>query len=358
LRSEATSLFDVGRSMLDVHLYFYISCSIQAQKDKTMNILILTVGIFIVAVLIIELIIYSYRSVKNPDRSRIREHLKKITASKQKDELPVDLMKKRMLSEIPLFNNLLLRITMIERLDRLRYMANARFSSGFFILLSLFFASAGFLGFYLMNMGLLISVIFAMCLGGLPFLYLYIKKNRRIKKFQAQLPESLDLMARSLRAGHAFSTGMKLAADEFDDPLGTEFSITLDEINFGLGVPDALKNLVHRVKCPDLNFFVVAVILQRETGGNLSEIMENIAYLIRERYKLFGKVRTLAAEGKLSMYVLLALPFFIVGALFIVNPTYIKTLFIEPAGRIMCGIALFMMLLGAIVMKRMVDIKV
>jgi tight adherence protein B len=322
-----------------------------------MNILILTGSIFIITVLILELILFSYRSVKNPDRARIRKQLKKISSSRQTDELP-DLMKKRMLSEVPLLNNILLRINMIDRLDRLRYMANARFSAGFFILLSLFFAGAGFLGFYLMKTVTLMSVIFSICLASLPFLYLYIKKNQRMKKFQAQLPESLDLMARSLRAGHAFSTGMKLAADEFDDPLGTEFGMTLDEINFGLGVSDALKNLVHRVDCKDLNFFVVAVILQRETGGNLAEIMENIAYLIRERYKLFGKVRTLAAEGKLSMYVLLALPFFIIGALFIVNPEYIKVLFTEPAGRIMCGIALFMMLLGAFVMKRMVNIKV
>ena len=322
-----------------------------------MNILILTVGIFIVVVLIIELITYSYRNVKNPDRTRIRKKLKKISSSRQIDALP-DLMRKRVLSEIPLLNNILLRITMIERLDRLRYLANARFPAGFFILLALFFAGAGFLGFYLMRIGTILSVIFAICLGGLPFLYLYIKKNQRMKKFQAQLPESLDLMARSLRAGHAFSTGMKLAADEFDDPLGTEFSMTLDEINFGLGVSYALKNLVHRVECQDLNFFVIAVILQRETGGNLAEIMENIAYLIRERYKLFGKVRTLAAEGRLSMYVLLALPFFIIGALFILNPSYITTLFKDPAGRIMCGGALFGMLIGAIVMKRMVDIKV
>ena len=323
-----------------------------------MNILILTVGIFIVTVLIIELILFSYRSSKNPDRARIRKHLKKISSSRQIDELPMDLMKKRVLSDVPLLNKILLRITMIDRLDRLRYLAGVRFPAGFFILLSLFFAGAGFLGFYVMRIGTLLSVVFAICLGCLPFLYLYIKKKQRMKKFQAQLPESLDLMARSLRAGHAFSTGMKLAADEFDDPLGTEFSMTLDEINYGLGVPDALKNLVHRVECQDLNFFVIAVILQRETGGNLAEIMENIAYLIRERYKLFGKVRTLAAEGKLSMYVLLALPFFIVGALFIVNPEYIKLLFTEPAGRIMCGVALFMMLIGAIVMKRMVDIKV
>ena len=322
-----------------------------------MNILILTVGIFIVVVSVIELITYSYRNSKNPDRARIRKQLRKISSARQIDELP-DLMRKRVLSEIPLLNKIFLHITMIERLDRLRYLANARFPAGFFILLALFFAGAGFLGFYFLRIGTTLSVIFSICLGGLPFLYLYIKKNQRMKKFQAQLPESLDLMARSLRAGHAFSTGMKMAADEFDDPLGTEFSMTLDEINFGHGVSDALKNLAQRVECKDLNFFVIAVILQQETGGNLAEIMENIAYLIRERYKLFGKVRTLAAEGKLSMYVLLALPFFIIGALFIVNPAYIKILFIEPAGRIMCGVALFMMLMGALVMRRMVNIKV
>ena len=130
-----------------------------------MNILILTAGIFIVAVLIIELITYSYRNVKNPDRTRIRKKLKKISSSRQIDELPVDLMRKRVLSGIPLLNQILLRITMIERLDRLIYLANARFPAGFFILLSLFFAGAGFVGFYLIRIGTLLSVIFAICLG-------------------------------------------------------------------------------------------------------------------------------------------------------------------------------------------------
>ena len=322
-----------------------------------MNILILATGIFIVSVLIIELIFYSVRTIRNPDRTRIRKKLKKLSTSSQEVEA-TDLLRKRTLSEVPLLNQILLRITMIERLDRLRYLADARLPAGFFILLALLFASVSFLGFYLMRIDLILNVLLAICIGTFPFLYLYIKKNRRMKKFQAQLPEALDLMARSLRAGHAFSTGMKLAAEEFEDPLGPEFSVTLDEINFGLGVPDALTNFVHRVECQDLNFFVVAVILQRETGGNLAEIMENIAYLIRERFKLYGKIRTLAAEGKLSMWVLLALPFFIIGALFFVNPEYIKVLFIEPVGRIMCGVALFMMFIGYLVMRRMVNIEV
>jgi tight adherence protein B len=322
-----------------------------------MNILILTTGIFIASVLIIELLFYSVRTIRNPDRTRIRKKLKKISTPDQEAEA-TDLLRKRTLSEVPLLNRILLRITMIERLDRLRYLANAQLPAGFFILLALLFASAGFVGFYLMKIDLMLNVPLAIFIGTFPFLYLYIKKNKRMKKFQVQLPEALDLMARSLRAGHAFSTGMKLAAEEFEDPLGPEFSVTLDEINFGLGVPDALNNFVNRVECQDLNFFVVAVILQRETGGNLSEIMENIAYLIRERFKLYGKVKTLAAEGKLSMWVLLALPFFIIGALYVVNPAYIKDLFIEPVGRIMCGIALVMMFIGYLVMRRMVNIEV
>jgi tight adherence protein B len=322
-----------------------------------MNILILTAGIFIASVLIIELLFYSFRTIRNPDRTRIRKKLKKISTPDQEAEA-TDLLRKRILSEVPLLNRILLRITMIERLDRLRYLANAQLPAGFFILLALLFASAGFVGFYLMKIDLMLNVPLAIFIGTFPFLYLYIKKNKRMKKFQVQLPEALDLMARSLRAGHAFSTGMKLAAEEFEDPLGPEFSVTLDEINFGLGVPDALNNFVNRVECQDLNFFVVAVILQRETGGNLSEIMENIAYLIRERFKLYGKVKTLAAEGKLSMWVLLALPFFIIGALFVVNPAYIMDLFIEPVGRIMCGIALVMMFIGYLVMRRMVNIEV
>jgi tight adherence protein B len=322
-----------------------------------MNILILTVGIFIVSVLIIELIFYSFRTIRNPDRTRIRKKLKKLSVSGQEAEAP-DILRKRKLSDVPILNRILLRITMMERLDRLRYSANAQFPAAVFILLAFLFAGSGFLGFYFMNINLILNVLLAICIGTFPFLYLIIKKNKRMKKFQAQLPEALDLMARSLRAGHAFSTGMKLASEEFEDPLGPEFSATLDEINFGLGVPEALTNFVNRVDCQDLNFFVVAVILQRETGGNLAEIMENIAHLIRERFKLYGKVRTLAAEGKLSMWVLLALPFFIIGALFVVNPEYIKILFIEPAGRIMCGVALFMMFIGYLVMRRMVNIEV
>lgn len=323
-----------------------------------MDVITNTVLIFCISILILELLFYAFRTIRNPDRARIRRELKKMASKKQGEALP-DILRKKVISEVPALNEILLRISGIEYLDRLRYQASARYSTGFFVLLSLFFAALGFTGLYvLVKKGIWLSVILALLIGSLPVFYLYIKKNQRLKKFQTQLPEALDLMARSLRAGHAFSTGMNLASDEFDDPLGTEFNITLGEINFGIGVAEALTNLAGRIDCADLRFFVVAVILQRETGGNLADIMENIAYLIRERFKLYGRVQTLAAEGKLSMWILIALPFLIVGALFIINPNYIKMLFHEPVGKIMCGGALLMMVIGFFVMRRMVNIKV
>ena len=177
-------------------------------------------------------------------------------------------------------------------------------------------------------------------------------------KFEKQLPEALDLIARALKAGHAFSSGMKLSADEFPDPLGTYFEETLDEINFGISVADALKNLTTRVDCPDLRFFVVSVILQRETGGNLAEIIEGLAHLIRERFKFRGKVKTLSAEGRLSGKILVAVPLLLFVVLYIINPDYAGTLIVDSVGRLMMIIAFFMTVFAWLVIRRIVSIDV
>jgi tight adherence protein B len=197
------------------------------------------------------------------------------------------------------------------------------------------------------------------CLAlSLPFFHLKMKKNKRMKRFQKQLPESLDLLVRSLRAGHAFPTGLQLVADQFDEPLGPEFRATLDEINFGVSVSDALKNLSQRVDCPDLKYFVVSVILQRETGGNLAEIMESIAYIIRERFKLQRKVDVLSTEGRMSAMVLSALPFVVFVVLHFMSPGYTGPLWGEYLGRVMLGIAGVMMLVGFVWIKRIITIRV
>ncbi|MDL1962791.1 MAG: type II secretion system F family protein [Deltaproteobacteria bacterium] len=322
----------------------------------------LAIIIFAVSIFITEMIFYAYRTIRNPDRKKIRKRLRtfssgKNKAGKNKDGLP-DILKKKLLSDVPFLNKILLSIPGPQRLDRLLQQANAQYRLGVFILLTMFLALTGFFVGFLITDKYIFSIIIALSLSGIPFFYFCLKKKKRMEKFQRQLPEALELIARSLKAGHAFPSGMKLAADEFDDPLGPEFDETLNEINFGVSVPDALKNLTDRIDCSDLKYFVISVILQRETGGNLAEIIESLAYIIRERFKLYGKVKILAAEGKLSAIILCAIPFLIMIALRFINPDYINTLFTEPAGKIMSGIALFMMALGILVMKKMVNIKV
>jgi tight adherence protein B len=149
-----------------------------------------------------------------------------------------------------------------------------------------------------------------------------------------------------------------MVAEELGEPIGTEFEKALHEINFGVGVPEALKNLPNRVDCPDLRFFIISVVIQRETGGNLAEVLSKIAYLIRERFKLQSRVKVLSAEGKLSAIILIAIPFVIALALAVLNPGYIKTLFVDPVGKVLVGFALVMMVIGIFVMKRMIQIKV
>jgi len=203
-----------------------------------------------------------------------------------------------------------------------------------------------------------LPLLLALGLSYMPYFHLLLKKKERMAKFEKQLPEALDLIARALKAGHAFTSGMKLVTEEFKDPIGPEFNEALDEVNFGSSVADALKNLTHRVECLDLKFFVVSVILQRETGGNLSEIIESLAHLIRERFKFRRKVRVLSAEGKLNAVILLILPFVLFAAVLFINPQYMQILILDPIGRAVSIAAIVMMVIGVFFVRRIIDVDV
>ena len=319
--------------------------------------ILIGVIIFAVSIFVIEMLFYAYKTIRDPDRKKIRKRLKTFSYKESKNELP-DILQKKVLSDVPLLNKILLHVPGRQYLDRLLQQANVHYPLGFFILLTIFLAITSFCVSTLITRNKVFVVIITLLLAGTPFFYLCLKKKKRMEKFQRQLPEGLELIARSLKAGHAFPSSMKMAADEFDDPLGPEFEETINEINFGVNVPDALKNLAERVDCADLKFFVISVILQRETGGNLAEIIESLAYIIRERFKLYGKIRTLAAEGKLSAIILGSLPFVVMIALHFTSPAYIRVLFTDPTGKIILGISAFMMALGIFVMKKMVNIEV
>jgi len=312
--------------------------------------------IFMACVFVIEMVHYAYRNMRNQDLGKVRKRLRTLT--REKHDSGTSILRRRALSRVPLFHRALLRLPLAKRLDRVLQQADVRYTLGFFMQLMVFLGAIGFFGCWLVTRNHLLSTLVAALLGGIPLFHLHSKKRQRMQKFQRQLPDALELIARALRAGHAFSSGMKLAADELDDPVGTEFDATLDEINFGVSVPDALKNLSSRVDCPDLKYFVVSVIVQRETGGNLAEIIESIAHLIRERFKLQGRIRVLAAEGKLSAIILLILPFLVVIALRFINPDYITTLVTDPIGKGMAATGAFLMIMGVLVMKRMINIKV
>jgi tight adherence protein B len=192
----------------------------------------------------------------------------------------------------------------------------------------------------------------------LPFMFLKFKRTRRLRAFEEMFPEALDLIARALKAGHAFATGLKMAADELDEPVGPEFRKTFDEQNFGLPLKDALDNLTKRIPILDVRFFATAVLIQRETGGNLSEILENLAHVVRERFKILRQVRVYTAHGRLTGYVLLALPAVLGIALSFINPDHMNMLFREKMGQILLMVAMVMQTIGYIWIKQVVKIEV
>lgn len=192
----------------------------------------------------------------------------------------------------------------------------------------------------------------------MPFVFLKIKRTRRMRAFEEAFPEALDLVSRALKAGHAFATGLKMVADEMPDPVGTEFRKTFDEQNFGLPLKDALSNLTVRIPSLDVRFFSTAVLIQRETGGNLSEILENLAHVVRERFKILRQVRVYTAHGRLTGYVLLALPAFLAVALAFINPEHMQLLFRERIGHMMLGATVIMQTIGYFWIKQVVKIEV
>lgn len=194
--------------------------------------------------------------------------------------------------------------------------------------------------------------------GTLPFLFLFFKRKRRMAQFAKQLPEALELISRALRAGHSLASGFKLVADEMGTPISTEFERCYESQNLGVPLEEAIEQMTERVPNLDLRFFATAVILQRQTGGDLAEILDKIGYLVRERFKIWGQIQALTGEGRLSGIVLLALPPVLFVVMWRLNPGYSMTLFTDPMGHQMLAGAVIMQVLGALVIRKIVNIKV
>jgi tight adherence protein B len=191
-----------------------------------------------------------------------------------------------------------------------------------------------------------------------PTLWLKYRRHQRMRKFEEQFPEALDLLSRAIRAGHAFQTAMGMVADELPAPAGIEFKKSFDQQNFGLPLKEALDEMAARVPILDVRFFVTAVLIQRETGGNLSEILDNLARVVRERFKILRQVRVHTAHGRFTGYVLLALPAALGIALNFINPDHMRLLFQDPMGHTMIAVAIVLQIIGYIWIRQVIKIEV
>jgi tight adherence protein B len=192
----------------------------------------------------------------------------------------------------------------------------------------------------------------------LPFVWLYNKRRVRLKKFAAQLSDALELVARALRAGHSLAAGLHVVAEEMPSPIADEFGRVFEEQNLGIPIEDAMRSMCERVPNLDLRFFVTSVAIQRQTGGDLAEILDKIGYVVRERYRILGQVKALTGEGRLSGIVLIALPFALFGFLLNVKPDYVEALWTTDLGKKMSVFAIIAQIVGALVIRKIVNIKV
>lgn len=198
----------------------------------------------------------------------------------------------------------------------------------------------------------------ALAMATLPVLWLMFRRSRRMKAFAVQLPDALELTARALRAGHSLASGFNLVREEMAAPIGKEFGRVFEEQNLGVSMDDSLTSLTRRVPNLDLKFFATAIVLQKQTGGDLAEILDKIGYIIRERFKIWGQVQALTGEGRLSGIVLLALPPVLFLAVYRLNPDYVMMLFTDTMGKKMLAGAVVMQVLGALVIRKIINIKV
>lgn len=288
---------------------------------------------------------------------RAVERLQKWSSTAKAAE-QLEIVRKESYSSIPWLNDLLLKARRFQPLRVLHRQADCQAPLGVFVLATPLLALAGMLTVRWMHLPFMLALLCAVLFGSLPVMYLIWLKSQRIDQFDRQLPEALEMTSRALRAGHAFSVGLKLVGDESADPIGKEFRRVFDEVSMGVSLPDALQNMTDRLDSVDLRFFMTSVLVQRETGGNLAEIIDSLATLIRKRFELQLKIRALSAEGRFSGLILFCLPIVVGLILYKMNPDYMSALFTDPAGHNMLMVGSFMMIAGAIIMKRMVTIKV
>lgn len=289
----------------------------------------------------------------------LRDRLESVQKSaEQQPNEDLALLRDQLLSNIPALDTLLRRSAKVSNLQTLLAQAGMRTRAGNILLTSIGVAVMCGLAAWYASQSPAFGVVGVIVGAFLPYSYTSYRRAKRFQKFEELFPEAIDTVARAVRAGHAFTTAIEMISNEVAEPIASEFRVLFEEQKFGLPVRDALVNLTQRVPLVDVKFFVTAVMLQRETGGNLAEILDNLSYVIRERFKIMRQVRVYTAQGRLTMILLMLLPPVIVAIMLTVNPGFIRPLFDDPIGHSLIVIGITLQTLGYFIIRKIIQIQV
>jgi tight adherence protein B len=292
-------------------------------------------------------------------RARLQKRLSEaLLHSAHTEDVEVVLARNELMSEIPWLNRSLVRVQAALQLKRMLDQADLHITPSRLLMFSAMAGLLMVLAVSVVSVSLILMVVGGTAAAAIPFLHVWWTRKKRFDRFLEHLPDALDLMSRALSAGHAFSEAMSMVSAEMPEPIATEFRKTYEEQNLGLSLKLALENLTQRIPLLDLRMCITAVLIQRETGGNLAEILEKVAYTIRERFRIMGDLKTLTTSSRMSAWLLCGLPIFVTIVITIMNPEYMAILWKDQRGHYLIATALLLQVTGMMIVRKILRIKI
>ena len=292
-------------------------------------------------------------------RAKLQKRLNEaLLHSAHTEDIDVVLARNELMSEIPWVNQTMINIQATFHLKRMLDQADLHITPSRLLMFSFMAGILGGLAASVLTIFIPLMILAGLVCAAIPLAHVWYRRKKRFDAFLEQLPDALDLVSRALSAGHGFSEALNMVSMEMPDPIATEFRKTYEEQNLGLSVKLALENLTQRIPLLDLKMCVTAVLIQRETGGNLAEVLEKVAYTIRERFRILGDLKTLTTSSRLSAWLLCALPIFVALAVTVLNPEYMGVLWKDPRGHYLIAAALFMQITGMLIVRKILRIQI
>jgi tight adherence protein B len=292
-------------------------------------------------------------------RARLQKRLAEaLLHSAHTEDIEVVLARNELMSEIPWVNRWLVRVQAATQVKRMLDQADLHITPSRLVMFSVMAGILAALAVSVLSTWILVMIAAGLIAASLPFVHVWWKRKKRFAAFLEHLPDALDLMSRALTAGHAFSESLQMVSSEMPEPIAGEFRKTYEEQNLGLSLKLALENLTQRMPLLDLRMCVTAILIQRETGGNLAELLEKVAYTIRERFRIMGDLKTLTTSSRMSAWLLCGLPIFVAIAVTVLNPEYMSVLWKDPRGHWLIASAMFMQVTGMLIVKKILNIKI